>query len=56
MKRIFAFVILSIANCAVADEKQPAQEKVPAVTNERPMSSWMAQKIEYSKKILEAVT
>ena len=56
MKWIFAFIVLTVANCIIADEKQPVQEKVPAVTNERPMSFWMAQKIEHSKKILEALT
>jgi cytochrome c556 len=56
MRWIFGLVVLSIATCVVADEKPQAQEKVPTVTNERPMSFWMAQKIEHSKKILEALT
>jgi len=56
MKRIFAFIVLIMANCVIGDEKPPVQEQIPAVTTEQPMSFWMAQKIERSKKILEALT
>lgn len=56
MKRIFALILLSMANNGFGDDKTATQESVPAVTNDRPMSFWMAQKIEHSKKILEALT
>lgn len=49
-------MLLGMVACACADEKRTVQEKVPEVTSERPMSFWMAQKIEHSKKILEALT
>lgn len=57
MKRIFfATIVVLIANCAFGDEKPQDIEQVPAITNERPMSFWMALKVEHSKKILEALT
>ena len=56
MNRILALILLCMANNVIGDEKTAAQESVPAVTNDRPMSFWMAQKIEHSKKILEALT
>ena len=56
MRRLLGLILLGMANGVVADEKPQAQEKVPTVTAERPMSFWMAQKIERSKKILEALT
>lgn len=56
MKRILAFTFIGMATCAVGDDKLPTQDTTPTVTNERPMSFWMAQKIEYSKRILEALT
>ncbi|MDX1926744.1 MAG: hypothetical protein SFV81_09510 [Pirellulaceae bacterium] len=56
MRRLLGLILLSVANGVVAQEKPPVQEEVPAITEERPMSFWMAQKIEHSKKILEALT
>jgi hypothetical protein len=56
MKRILALMILSITNCVIGDEKSQVPDNVPVVSKERPMSFWMAQKIDYSKKILEALT
>ncbi len=55
MKRIFTLLILSLSSLIVADEPQP-QDRIPQITNEKPMSFWMAQKIELSKKILESLT
>ena len=45
MKRIFALILLSMANSGFGDDKTATQESVPGVTNDRPMSFWMAQKI-----------
>ncbi len=56
MRTIFAVTLLCMAHVVIAEEKPPVQEKAPTVSNERPMSFWMAQKIEHSKKILEALT
>lgn len=72
MKRIFAVLALSLPSmlgfmlgamtCQMTMAQEPkahqpkAQESVPEVTNEKPMSFWMAQKIELSKKILESLT
>jgi cytochrome c556 len=56
MKRTIACIIFSMTNFVVGDETPPVEQQAPAVTNERPMSFWMAQKIEHSKKILEALT
>ncbi len=41
------------------DELQPNKsdaDKVPKVTDERPMSFWMEKKLDFSKSILEALT
>ncbi len=55
MKRILAILILSLPSVASAEEPKP-QERIPEITNEKPMSFWMAQKIDLSKKILESLT
>jgi len=55
MKRIFAMLILSVSSVTGAAEPQ-SQERIPEVTIEKPMSFWMAQKIDLSKKILESLT
>lgn len=59
MKLIWAFLVVSsLAGVVLADDPQELQEKdrVPEVTKERPISFWMAQKIDLSKKILESLT
>ncbi len=63
MRWIAPVLILSIASSLLANglhaqdaQKPVPQEPVPQVTSERPMSFWMAQKIDLSKKILESLT
>ena len=68
MRWMAAVLILGLASSSTAnrlqaqDSQEPAaqepvaQDAVPQVTGERPMSFWMAQKIELSKKILESLT
>ncbi len=56
MKKLFALLVLSFTPGVTAEEKPQVQEKAPVLTDERPMSFWMAQKIDHSKKILEALT
>ena len=56
MKLIWAFVVASMVGVVLADDNQQPKERVPELTKERPMSFWMAQKIDLSKKILESLT
>ncbi len=68
MRWIAPVLILSLASSLLANrlhaqdaeelvtQKAATRESVPQVTGERPMSFWMAQKIELSKKILESLT
>ncbi len=49
---LVAVVVLT----AIAQEPVREDKPVPVVTNEHPMSFWMEKKLEYSKKILEALT
>ncbi len=56
MKRIYAAIVLTLTLSPVAGERAFAQEPAPSVSNEKPMSFWMAQKVEHSKRILEALT
>jgi hypothetical protein len=39
-----------------AEVSQEDQEKIPKATAEKPMSFWMAKKLDYSKSILESLT
>jgi len=55
MKRIFAMLILSVSSVS-GTAKPQSRERIPEVTIEKPMSFWMAQKIDLSKKILESLT
>ena len=48
--------LLILSQNVMGDEKTQSQEQVPVATRDRPMSFWMTQKIEHSKKILEALT
>lgn len=49
-KAILLACLLTISGTAAA------QDGAPQVTNERPMSFWMAQKMELSKQLLESLT
>jgi hypothetical protein len=57
---IFCLSSVAVGSKSVAqDTKGPAEEKLketPVVTAERPMSFWMEKKLEYTKKLLEALT
>ncbi len=41
---------------AVSQDPAPNEKPAPVVSVEQPMSFWMEKKLEYSKKILEALT
>ena len=49
-------VVMSIALLAVGQDTVPAEKPAPVVTTEHPMSFWMEKKLDYSKKLLEALT
>ena len=55
MKVLVPLALVFACFCAAATNLL-AQDPVPQVTNEKPMSFWMAQKIDLSKKILESLT
>jgi len=42
--------------CPMSQEALSQEKPAPVVTAEQPMSFWMEKKLEYSKKILEALT
>ena len=55
MSKYFPLLVVSTVIFVFAAEAK-SQEPVPQVTAEKPMSFWMAQKIDLSKKILESLT
>jgi len=54
---VAALVFFPVPIVTATEVATPAgQPPVPAVTTERPMSFWMSMKLEYSKRMLEALT
>jgi hypothetical protein len=60
MLKSLALGILLGLICSVVSAQEPqskSQElELPKITKERPMSFWMAKKLDYSKELLEALT
>jgi cytochrome c553 len=49
-------VAASKGKLKLVDQDAPILKEVPELTEERPMDFWMQHKLEYSKKMLEAMT